>query len=201
MLSQSTFIIPQEIQDGLTSGDLIKYGGIVRNKLGQIVMHLPEVQLQPGNESAAVRLAAALKNPGMLIPALVVGGAAVSGVAFAVSRKHKEAAKPECVHAYNAALGAYLEAVQEGRLDADIIELLIAALDDVVAYDENGSIALDFSTRQAQLLVNLVVDATRQLAEENPNELPDDSSATEGGTVVDLRRFLEVQKKLITDAA
>lgn len=201
MLSQSIFIIPEELQDGLARGDLVQWGGIIRDKGGHIVKHLKEVQLPKGSESAAVRFASGLKNPRVLIPALVVGAATVGGAVFVASRKHKQAAEPECVHAYNVALRTYLEAVQGGRLDEDIIERLLAALDEVVAYDENGSIALDFSTRQAQLLVNLVVDSTRQLAEENSIELPDDSSAPEGGTVVDLRRALEMQKKLIADAA
>ncbi|MFG1913011.1 hypothetical protein [Kribbella sp. NPDC048928] len=204
MLSQSTFIIPPEIQAGLASGDLIQYGGVIRNQLGHIVKHLKEVQLPVGNKAAAARVAAALKNPRMLIPTLVVGAVAAGGAAFAAAKKHKRAAVPECVRAYNATLGTYLEAVHEGRLDADIIQRLITALDAVVAYDENGSIVLDFSTSQAQLLVKLVLDSTRQLAEENSvhlTELLEQVPASDGGTVVDLRRYLEVQRKLFTDAA
>ncbi|WP_067800326.1 hypothetical protein [Actinomadura formosensis] len=207
MLSQSTFIIPPEIEAGLLSGDLIQYGGIVRNQLGQIVKHLKEVQLPVSNEAAAARVAAVLKNPRVFIPTLVVGAAVIAGgAAFATARKRKKAAVPECVERYNASLGTYLEAVHEGRLEADIIDQLISALDAVVAYsDENGdSISLDFSTEQAAMLVQIVVDSTRQLAVENSidlSELEEEAPASESGTVVDLRRYLEVQKKLFTDAA
>lgn len=206
MISQSTFIIPPEIEAGLLSGDLIQYGGIVRNQLGQIVKHLKEVKLPVSNETAAARVAAVLKNPRVLIPTLVVGTAAAGGAAFAAVRKRKKAAVPECVERYNASLGTYLEAVQEGRLEADIIDQLISALDAVVAYsDENGaSITLDFSSKQAAMLVKIVVDSTKQLAVENSidlSELEEEAPASEGGIVVDLRHYLEVQKKLFTDAA
>jgi hypothetical protein len=206
VISQSTFIIPPEIEAGLHSRDLIQYGGIVRNRSGQIVKHLKEVQLPAGDEKPAARVGAMLKNPRVLIPTLVVGAAAVGGTVFAAARRRKLAVVPECVARYNASLGAYLEAVQEGRLDAGIIDQLISDLDAVVAYsDENGNnIRLDFSTKQAAILVKIVVDSTKQLADENSidlSELHEEAPASEGGAVVYLRRHLEVQKKIFTDAA
>jgi hypothetical protein len=207
VLSQSTFFIPPEIEARLGSGDLIKYGGVVRNQSGHIVEHLKEVQLVAGNEKAAARVAAMLKNPRVLIPTLVVVGAsAVGGTAFAAARRRKLALVPECVERYNTSLGAYLEAVQEGRLDAGIIDHLISDLDAVVAYSDGNaySISLDFSTKQAAVLVKIVVDSTKQLANENSidlSELHEEASASEGGAAVDLRRRLEGQKKILTDAA
>jgi hypothetical protein len=207
VLSQSTFIIPPEIEAGFRSGSLIQYGGIVRNRSGHIVKHLKEVQLPAGNDKeAAARVAAMLKDPRVLIPTLVVGAAAVGGAALATARRRKLAVVPECVERYNASLGAYLEAMQEGRLDAGIIDQLISDLDAVVAYsDENGNnISLDFSTKQAAILVKAVVDSTNQLAKENAidlSELREGAPASEGGAVVDLRPQLEVQRKIFTDAA
>lgn len=45
MISQQTFLIPPEIQAGLAVGDLVQYGGIVRNQAGQIVQHLKAIDL------------------------------------------------------------------------------------------------------------------------------------------------------------
>jgi hypothetical protein len=206
VLRQSTFIFPPEIVAGLCSGDLIQYGGIIRNRRGHIVKHLKEVQLPAGDKKAAARVAAMLKNPRVLIPTLVAGAAVVAGTSYAAARRRKLAVVPECVERYNTSLGAYLEAVQEGRLDAGIIDHLISDLDAVVAYsDENGNnISLDFSTKQAAILVKIVVDSTKQLARANYidlSELHEEAPASEGGAVVDLRRRLEVQKKIFTDAA
>jgi hypothetical protein len=205
VLVQSNFVVPPAIQLGLASGDLIRFGGIVRNRAGEIVVHLKEIPLLAGDEKAAAGVAA-LKNPRVLIPTLVVAAAAVGGALFAAVRRRKLAVVPECVERYNTSLGAYLEAVQEGRLDAGIIDQLISDLDAVVAYsDENGnSISLDFSTNQAAILVKIVVDSTKQLANENSidlSEFHEEAPASEGGAVVDLRRHLEVQKQIFADAA
>ena len=206
MISQPTsFYIPPEIEAGLLGGNLIQYGGIVRNQMGQIVKHLKEVPLPVGNEKAVARMAGMLKNPRVLIPITVVGTVVAVIVA---AKKRKQAGKPEvpeCVHSYNASLAAYVEAVHEGRLELDIIDRLIADLNAVKTYSgEDGSITLDFSTKHAEILVNIVVDYTRQLAESNAvdlNELQGVAPTSENDAVVDLRRHLEVQRKIFTEAA
>ena len=157
-------------------------------------------------EKALARVAAMLKNPRVLIPTLVAGAAVVAGISYAAAQRRKLAVVPECVERYNTSLGAYLEAVQEGRLDAGIIDHLISDLDAVVAYsDENGNnISLDFFAKQAAILVKIVVDSTKQLAKDNSielSELHEEAPASEVGAVIDLRRRIEVQKKIFTDAA
>ncbi|MEU2133897.1 hypothetical protein [Streptomyces sp. NPDC018352] len=211
MISQRTFYIPPEIEVGLRSGDLIQYGGIVRNRLGQIVMHLKEVGLPANSEKAVARVATILKNPRyprIIITAAVVGTVA-AGVAMAitVARKRKQTGTPEvpeCVKSYNTSLRTYVEAVHEGRLDVDIINQFIADFDAVKAHsDENGSITLDLSTKHAEMLVNIVVGYTRQLVKDNAvdlNELQDQAPVSENDGVFDLRRHLEVQRKIFTEA-
>lgn len=199
MISQQTFFIPPEIQAGLAVGDLIQYGGIVRNQAGQIVKHLKAIDLPVDSDKAAAAALRLLKDPKVIVGAAVVAVAAAAAGAFA-ARKRKGAV-PECVADYNASLAAYLEAVREGRLDADIIGRLIVALDSVEAYsDEGGSIALDFSTDQAALLVKLVVDSTKRLAEDNSLDLEVLDEPTEGDNVVDFRRHLEAQRRLFEEA-
>ncbi|NEB03865.1 hypothetical protein [Streptomyces sp. SID13726] len=209
MISQPTyFYIPPEIEAGLLGGDLIQYGGIVRNQMGQIVKHLKEVPLPLSNEKVAAHVAGMLKNPRVLIPTAVVGTLVAGAAVIAVVKKRRQSRKPqllECVQSYNASLAAYVEAVHEGRLELEIIDRLIADLDAVKAYsNEDGSITLDFSTKQAEMLVNIVVDYTRQLAEANSvdlDELQGVAPASENDAVVDLRRHLEAQRKIFTEAA
>jgi hypothetical protein len=168
VLSQSTFFIPPEIEVGLYSGNLLKYGGVVRDRSGHIVKHLDEVQLPAGHKKAAARVAARLKNP--LVLTVVAGAAVVAGTSYAAALGRKLAVVPECVERYNTSLNAYLEAVQEGRLDASIIDHLISDLDAVVAYsDENGNnISLDFSTKQAAILVKSWLIPRSSLRERTP---------------------------------
>lgn len=207
MIDQQIFFIPPEIEAGLASGDLIKWGGIVRNQAGQIVKHLKPIPLPDNAQQAAVSAATRLKNPRVLIVAAIIGTVAAGAAVVATARKRKkpvEQAVPECVTNYNASLAAYLEAVREGQLDADIIDRLISDLDAVMAYsDDDGSITLDFSTEQAAMLVQLVVDSTKQLAEDNSIDL-DELQGEEPETdskVVDLRRHLEVQRRIFNGAA
>lgn len=201
MISQQTFFIPPEIQAGLDVGDLIQYGGIVRNQAGQIVKHLKVIDLPANSEKAAVAALKVLKDPKVVAGAAIVAVAAAGAGALAAARKRKRAV-PDCVAAYNASLAAYLEAVQEGQLDAHIIGNLIAALDAVESYsDEGGSIALDFSTDQAALLVKLVVDSTKQLAEDSSLDVKELDEPTAGDNVIDFRRYLEVQRRLFEEAS
>ena len=70
MITQSTFVIPPEIEAGLRSGDLIQFGGIVRNQLGHIVKHLKEVPLPAADENALRQIATVVRNPRVLVPTL-----------------------------------------------------------------------------------------------------------------------------------
>lgn len=123
-------------------------------------------------------------------------------------RRRKQFGKaeaPECVQRYNASLAAYVEAIHEGRLDLQAIGGHIADLDAVKGYsDEDGSITLDFSTKQAEMLVEMVVGYTKQLAQDNAvdlDELEDRVSPDGAGTVIDLRRHLEVQSHIFSEAS
>src|SRR5689334_21672439 len=103
----------------------------------------------------------------MIIPGLVVGAVVVDGTYYVTSRWLTPASAPECVERYNASAVAYLESLQEGRLDAGIIEQLISDLAAVVAYADENAISLDFFTQQAAVLVKFVDEFTTRLAEAN----------------------------------
>lgn len=205
MISQITFYIAPEIEAALLSGDLTQHGGIVRNALGQIVQHLPEVTLPANSEKVLAQVAALSKST--WIGAAVVVGLALGASAIIVAWNRKRGVKkvPECVDRYNTSWGAYLDAVKAENMDKDILERLISDFDAVREYsDEGGSITLDLSTKQGEALLNLVLDYTRQLSEANAvqfNELQGQPSASRTDAVVDLRRYLEVQRQIFHKAA
>lgn len=205
MIRQSTFIIPPDIEAGLLAGELIKHGGIVRTTTGQIYKHLKEIDLPRNSESASARAVAVIKNPKVVIVSVVVATVAVGGAAVAVTRMRKRPAIPECVSEYKDSLSTYPDAVREGRLNSIIIDRLIAALDTVVAYAaEDDSLTIDLSPQQAAMLVRVVVDSTEQLADENSIDLTRFQehvpTSEDDDVIIDLRRHLEVQKRIFADA-
>ena len=168
--------------------------------MGQIVTHLKEAP-RPGKEPAAAQPAAALLKDRRVVTVIVLGvivlGTATGGtIAFLAVKDRMQARK--CVKNLNASLVAYLEAARDGNLDEGTISRLITDLDAAEEYSDNGQVAV------ASTLVDLVIDYTSKLAEANSvdlDELQEEGQAAEKGTVVDLRRHLEVQRKIFTEAA
>lgn len=88
-------------------------------------------------------------------------------------------------------------------LDAEIVAQLISDLDAVKAFSD-GDNAVEFSLDQLIPLFELVVNHTPVLADAYSAELDDLESkeaSSDGDTVVDLRRHLEVQKRILAEAA
>ncbi|MET8561381.1 hypothetical protein ABZV75_12580 [Streptomyces flaveolus] len=207
MIVQPRLEVPAKIAAGIASGTLIRIGGVVRDATsGQIVALLKET---PGTESGQAvmkRAAALLRSPGAMATT-AAGALAVGVTAYAVVKKRKQAGKrevPECVANLNASLRTYLDAGREGSLDASIIGNLISDLDAVSAYADDGGAAVDFSTELWEALANLVVDHTQRLAEAysvDVEELPENAPTSPNSTVINLRRHLETQRRIIAGAA
>jgi hypothetical protein len=208
MIVQPTFFIPPDVATGLLSGDFIRYGGVVRDTAGRLVIHLKEIPTpEKAVEEVAKRAATSIKNPWVALGAgalmlVAVGG----GVLLAVKSRKKDANPegPECVKQYNESLRTYLEAIRTGSLEAETIDRLIADLDAVKAYAEGGDATVAFSAEQLETLTKVVVEYTTKLAEANQIELDEPeqvAAGAEGNVLVDLRRYLEVQKLIFDEAA
>lgn len=209
MIVQPTFLIPPEIEIGLLSGDLVRYGGVVRDSAGRLVVHLKELPPPEKVVEEVVRRSLSIKNPWVVAGAgallvVAVGG----GVVLAVKNRRKSAEPevPKCVEQYNQSLKTYLEAIGTGGLGSELIGRLIKDLDAVKEYADEGEYAtvVAFSTEQLETLTNLVVDYTTRLAESNGIVLDEPQPATDGdggNVVVDLRRYLEIQKRIFDEGA
>jgi len=208
VIVQPTFHVPPDIAAGLLSGDFIRYGGVVRDTAGRLVIHLKEI---PTPEKAvgevAKHAALSLKNPWIVVGVGVLTLVAVGGGVVLTVKKRRKDTEPDvpgCVQSYNLSLRAYLEAIQSGSLEAGIIDRLIADLDAVVAYGEQGNTTVAFSPEQLATLTKVVLEYTGELAKVNNVEL-DEAEATsenaESGVVVNLRRYLEFQRRIFGEAA
>lgn len=206
---QITYEVPLDIAKGLATGELKMLGtAAVRNRTG-IAAHIREISrtVSDGKDPGGAAMAKSFKNPKFVVLGLgVVAVVAVGGVAGWTARK-KQAAKPEvpeCVANYNASLAEYLEAIGKGSLDSDLLTRLISDLDVVKEESESGSITLELSLDESGTLVDLVADYTSKLAEANSVDLTIIEVAEAGSVgspVVDLRRYLEAQKRIFDQSA
>ncbi len=211
------FAVPPEIAAKIGAGALRLFGGVVRDLEGHIVMHLKEAGPPEAEEVAKKAVAVAKKltdkldltDPKFVAGAVVVGAATIGGILYFVTRKPKQSAKPlapevpEWVKEYNGALTAYLGAIQDATLTVEVIDRLIAALDVLEAQEGDDRVVLDLSKDEAAQLLNLVVSYTDELAKANSVDLskPDEQTDSEGASILDLRRYLEIQRKIFRDAA
>ncbi len=211
------FEVPPEIAAKIAAGALKVFGGVVRDLEGHIVMHLKEVGRPEAEEVAEKAVAVAKKltakldltDPRFVVGAVIVGAATIGGILYFVTRKPKQSVKPEVpevpewVKEYSGALTEYLRAIQDATLTVVVIERLIAALDVLEAQEGEDRVVLDLSKDEAAQLLNLVVRYTAELAKANSVDLdePEQQPDSEGASILDLRRHLEIQKKIFRDAA
>jgi hypothetical protein len=205
VIVQPTFFVPPAIAAGLLTGDLTRWGGVVRDTAGHIVAHLDEIPAPKPNDAVGAAAAWVPTRPVVVagLATVVVVGSVSAAVAI-VCRRRRRRGLPDCVKNYNASLLAYLEAVSHQSLKAEIIDRLIADLDGLKAYSKNSNMTLGFSVEQSEALVQVVIDYTRQLAQANSidlGELPESTPTSTNASVIDLRRYLESQRRIFTCAA
>ncbi|MGC0142587.1 hypothetical protein [Pseudactinotalea sp. Z1732] len=206
---QPQFDIPTDIADRLASGELVRWGGVVRDHGGQIVKHLKERVPEDAPQELAERLSAAVKDQRLVVigVGVVTLVAAAGGVAYWAKRRkspHRPAVAvevPPSFERYSASLTRYLEAARDGNLDADVIDRLVADLDAIEAESENGAIRIEVTPEDARTLVQLVADHTHRLAQANDRDLGElpALSGGDGATIIDLRPYLAAQAAIFRE--
>lgn len=199
--------VPLAIQAGIASGKFIRRGGVVRYaSTGRIHSFLEDAADTDASRAATARAAALLKSRGAVSGA-ALGVLAIGATAVAVARlrgKPAESEVPSHVAALNASLRAYLDAARAGSLDTSIIGQLIADLEEVQEHVEAGDAPIGFSADLWDAVVQLVVDHTQRLAQAFSVDLPElggVETVPVSDSVVHLRRHLEVQRSILSEAA
>ena len=188
---QEAFDIPDDIAIGLASGLYRRMGGVVRyatgeNK-GQIVKHLKPVAL-PKDQDAALSIAEKALQFGNQHKKLMVGAVAVVGIAaagggiYAGVTVHKR-------NKFQKAFKRYIDAIRAGGLSVEIIEDLESALSNMKTVNMKASELL--------LLVGHIRDFTLKLAENNNVDVEIRKTDT---PIIDLKQYLEIQKKILKSA-
>lgn len=147
---------------------------------------------------------------------LLIAGAAVGGYRWATSRRTESTApdaveptaaeipdkavdQPSCLVDFRSSLEAYVEAGKAGSLTAQIVGRLVADLDAVQAYADDGK-AIAFTLDELLPFFSLVTAHTPVLAAAYCVDL-DEVDETDDGVVVTLRKHLEKQKSILDAAA
>lgn len=198
--------VPDNVFARLLTGEYVRTGGVIRDLAGRLVKLLDDASSDGrSTEVARVAVGKALTRPRSVAVGVGAAVGAIAGVAVVAARRKKaaESKPPTCVEVFRESLTAYLEAAREGILDAGIIRRLRADLDAVIEVAHSGEITVGFSPAQVETLVGIVADHTKTLAEENrleASDLDEDAPGSGSGTVVDLRRYLEIQERIFRDA-
>ncbi|MEU1604050.1 hypothetical protein [Micromonospora matsumotoense] len=206
--------VPDDIFAGITAGELTRYGGVVRNHAGAILVHLKdglssaETQRAVSKGAATVRKSSKATAVGLGVAAVAAVGIAVLAAATRVKKQGSpqgaELEMPICIQRFTVSLQAYLDAARDGRLNAKDVERLVSDLDAVKAESDSGRITVDFSIDQWRALLQLVTDYTKRLAEANrvdTSDLRESAHPPDGDVVFGLRHHLELQKQIFKNAA
>lgn len=206
---QITYELPLGIAKGLATGELSMLGTAAVRDSTAITAHIREVSRTfSDSEPLTARAAKSVRDPKILIGLGIVVAAAVGGglLGGRVLRRRRQTGEPavrQSVQAYNSALSAYLQAISTGSLDAALLSELESSLKVLESESGNGKFSIKVSDDEARTLVDVVRDYTRQLAVANGfhNLEAELSAAKVSDPVVDLRRYLELQRRILTEAA
>jgi hypothetical protein len=188
-IEQVAFAVPADVAAGIASGELIRYGGIVRQANGAIYMHLKEVVEVPRSSGGAVsKILWSTKGRVYFGTLLLLGG--LSGVAYSVRRRKVG----ECVGRLSLAMQAYVKAVQEQNMNVSVISGLLESLEAVEDL-KSRRVYTVMEGVEFQEFIQFVAGYSREFIARNQVE----SMACENGReaeVVDLRQYLECQRNL-----
>lgn len=148
--------------------------------------------------------------------ALLVAGLAVGGAMWVAGRRKEDESPvpadvvmadlvdatvedPECLVNFRDSLNAYVEAGAGGALTPKLIGALVTDLDAVQAYSEEGNVVV-FTLDELMPFFELVTSHTPALAKAYGAVYDEGDGASED-VVVSLRRHLEAQKTILSQAA
>lgn len=221
---QVLFDVPPDIMEGINSGVLKLFGGVVRNAKGEIVYHLKDA-LEIGEQGQkAVQQAAQLavkepEAPGLLAKAgafvakhkagvgigiglFIAAGVGIYKLVTSRNTAEDESAPLEIVE-FNHALNAYLLAIKNGQLSPEVIDSLTTAIDKLKVLEDRGKIKIELTPEQIDAIVDIIGTYTKKAAEVNHYPLNDIEilpSAKSRGKLTFLQRNLAAQKQIILAA-
>lgn len=190
-IEQAAFAIPARIEAGLATGELVRYGGVVRDGAGHIVMHLKEVPTPQFDKALASARAFAKANKTTLIVG-TVATAAIGGTAIAVTAM-KRMKIDKADKQLQAAMSAYFKAIVAQDMNAKVIDELDRSLGELRAL--TGKSTTDLIEGD---VLDSLIDYSRNFIVHNA---PAEFEQVELGQLVSLEDYLAEQKKIFDQAS
>ena len=198
--AQVVYEIPDVIQAGLQSGILVQYGNIVRDLSGHIVKHLKMVPLK--KEAAKTALTkikdfakSVIKNPKLLLAALALIGVIIGIIRLInkFAKKGKNVEVPESVVIFNENLKKYLEALENGENNLEVLDNLIESIEKI--QDEDISQIVETNIVDFTKLLKSIKKYTDDFAK--ANNYVYNKNKYKANNIIDFNNCLKLQKQII----
>jgi len=204
---QDAYDLTDDILMKILTGEYRRIGSVIRyatgpNK-GQIVKHLKPIRLEAAQQaqglSAKVIQFAKNNKKALIVVGISTG---IVGAGFGIYGKIKNH-EPEVVTNFRASLKTYINGIREGNLSVDLINDLMTCLENLKKHKDYEKISIQLSTEELDVLVNRIFEYTEKLARDNSIELTEDelNDQISDGTIPNLQRYLQAQKRIFETAA
>ncbi len=202
---QEAFDIPADIMTKLLTGEYRRIGGVVRYaigpKKGQIVKHLDPVDLKLAEQArgfgAKILQMAKNNKKGIIIGTAITGAVTVGGFIYYKVKTHE----PPVVTTFRSALRTYIAEIRKGKLKLETINNLMSALDELKQHKDYEKFRIALSCEDLDAFVNRIYDYTIQLAKNNEMELTEKERTHTDNSIVNLQKYLEIQRRIFGEAA
>lgn len=204
---QDAYNLTDDILVKVLTGEYRRIGSVIRyesgpNK-GQIVKHLKPIQMEAAQQAQGLGVKViqfAKNNKKALIIAGVGTGIVVASGGIYYKIKSRE---PEVVTMFRESLKIYINGIREGNLNQAMINDLMTCLENLKEHKDYGKISVKLSTEDLDVLVNRIFEYTEKLAKDNSIELTEEeiNPQISDGTILNLQRYLQAQKRIFESAA
>ncbi|EMB86491.1 hypothetical protein [Streptococcus mutans] len=213
--------VPMEFSDaafqGLLSGDLVRYGGVIYKKGGGVFEHLKDAKLPQVNNRVSEKMAInssfnidkllnyVSKNKGksslIFGGVVLIGGTVFYGIKKLIDRKGKgEMIEVISDSDFNDSLLEYIKAAREQQLSLPIISKLKEQIIRISESDEDNIVVVD--VKQLNILLGFIQKYTEDLARANDYEIKVvQSEDTDENNIIKLKDYISIQEDIFKRAS
>ena len=205
MVIQEAFNIPADIATGLATGLYRRIGGVIRYargpQKGKIVSFLKPVVMPKADNTVSV-LSKSANNLKKNKKVMIISGATVlvfaGGIALYYEIKNHESS---VITDFRKALAEYVEAIRNGNMNSEIIDTLMFSLENMRQHKKYDSLSVKLSTEDIYILVDRIYEYTIKLADDNNFVWEKDNVNSKDKAIINLEKYLTVQKEIFYSAA
>lgn len=212
-IQQFSYDIPDDVLAKVAAGIYKQSGGIIRKKNGRFYKQYDPIDpiqdksaemTSTDSETMSVKAIAeqTLKFIRRNKKAVVTGGiiivcVAAGGIIYHVVKNRE----PEVLAQLREVLYQYLSEIKSGNLKLTTINDLMDALEAVKQHKNYDKFKIELSAEDLRALVNRIHEYTIELARINNVELVDSDCSRSDDSIVELERYLQIQKHIFEKAA